>query len=99
MSEWLSSQPHPLYRSSIRHWLGPSSVSATDAAKTGTLFVNKVSDEFEAASMVSVVDRRPVIAIYLLGIIFAKTYLIVEEVWSRYYLTVLREIVPNEVLM
>jgi hypothetical protein len=49
--------------------------------------------------MDGVVDRRPVIAIYLLGIVFGKTYLIVEEVWSQYYLTVLREIVPNEVLM
>ena len=85
MSKWLSSQLHPLYRSSIKHWLGPSSVSANDAADTGTLFINKVSDEFEATSMVGVMDRRPVIAIYLLGIVFGKTYLIVEEVWSQYY--------------
>jgi hypothetical protein len=66
-------QPRPLYRSSIRHWLGPSSVSANDAANTGTLFVNKVSDEFEAASIDGVVNRRPVIAIYLLGVVFGKT--------------------------
>ena len=48
--------------------------------------------------MDGVVDMRPVIAIYLLGIVFGKTYLLVE-VWSQYYLTVLREIVPNEVLV
>ena len=80
-----------------RHWLGrclwPTSVPANDAANTGTLFVNKVSDEFEAASTDGVVDRRPVIAIYLLGIVFGKTYLVVEEIWPQYYLTVLREIV------
>jgi hypothetical protein len=84
--------PNPGSQNVVSHtfgrWLWPTSVPANDAANTGTLFVNKVSDEFEAASMDGVVDRRPVVGIYLLGIVFAKTYLIVEEVWSQYYLTV-----------
>ena len=54
-------------------WLWTTSVPANDAANTGTLFVNKVSDEFEAASIDGVVNRRPVIAIYLLGVVFGKT--------------------------